>query len=670
MLPDGSYLVSNDNFGGGNPARTQIYRSTDQGATWTYRSEVNAFWSSLFVHGGAIYLLGTSGEYGNLVIRRSTDAGATWTTPANSATGLLRSGGYHTAPMPVIVHNGRIWRAFEDTAGGNGWPRHFRAFLMSAPVGADLLNAASWTFTSSMASSNTWVGGKFNGWLEGNVVLTPDGRLVDILRADVDAGTPEKAAIIDFGTTGNSGVFDPAGTPATDASDLSGFIEFPGGAKKFSIRQDPADGSYWALVNPVLPAWSASVPGSIRNTVALVHSENLTTWETKAHLVFHPDVMKHGFQYLDWQFDGDDLIAVSRTSWNGADYHNSNLTTFHRFAGFRSLTPEDSVETGNVQWSLPGVEAFGTAFSPGLLENGIAAYTNRNYVWGDVPAAFAGSLVTRVGGGVNPDLTIRAKAAGRIYLAVSSVAPAPDMTGWTPTGLSMFYTDTGKTRLSIYQRDVEAGEELVPSQTNWNGTILLVPPAPGPVGWWRCEGSYEGTTVADQLYNFHGVPSASSPVTVTGVVGNALSFTQASAQHVNLGDVFSLTGTPFTIAFWIKTTAGDLTYRVPLSRMATGGYDGYHFSVNPPGYPGKIRFVASSAAEELVSSTVLNDGLWHHVAVTLVPGGEMVLYLDGVEQGRRSSPVIRRTAAPLRFGAQTAGSAADARFEGVMDNGA
>lgn len=667
VLPDGSYLVSNDNFGGGNPPKTQIYRSTDQGQTWTFRSEVTAFWSNLFVHEGAVYLLGTSGEYGNLVIRKSTDLGQTWTSPSGSTTGLLRAGSYHTAPMPAIVHNGRIWRAFEDIGAGNGWPRHFRAFLMSAPVGADLLNATSWTFTASMTSSNAWLSGKFSGWLEGNVVLAPDGRLVDILRADVTAGTPERAAMIDFGTTGAAGTFDPAGTPGTDATDLSGFINFPGGAKKFSIRQDPDDGSYWALANPVLPAWAASLPGTIRNTVALLHSPDLRNWETRTHLVFHPDVLKHGFQYLDWQFDGEDLIAVSRTSWNGADYHNSNLTTFHRFADFRSLTMADSVETGSVGWNFSGVEAYGRAFAPALLEDGNVAYSNRAYVWGEVPAAFAGSMITRVGGGVNPQLELRADTARRIYVAASKVAPVPDMTGWTDTGLSMFYSDPGKTRLSIYQRDVAAGQAVVPPQTNWNGTILLVPPAPGPVGWWRCENNYEGTTAADHLLNFHGTLSASAPVQVPGVAGNALSFTQASAQHANLGDVFPLTRVPFTIAYWMKTAPGDAIYRIPLSKMATGAYDGYLFCVNPPGLPGKVRFLASSTSDQLVSGVSVNDGLWHHVAVTLVPGGQMILYVDGVEQGRRASPVIRKTAASLRFGAQTAGTAADPRFQGALD---
>ncbi len=443
ILPDGSYVASHDLFGSGI-VKTAIFRSTDQGVTWTARTDFPAYWSNLFVHNNALYCMGTSKDYGNLVIRRSDDSGLTWTTPTTATTGLIRSGQYHTAPMPMVIHGGRIWRAFEDIGAGNGWPRHFRAFLMSAALDADLLDAASWTTTAPMTSSNTWLGGDNNGWLEGNVVEAPDGRLVDFLRADMDAGKSERAAIIDFGVAGTTGTFDPNGRPAENSTDLSGFIDFPGGAKKFTIHRDPDTGDYWSLVNPVLPAWSTRIPGEIRNTVALVHSADLVHWETRCYLLFHPDTAKHGFQYLDWQFDGDDIIAASRTSWDGADYHNANLLTFHRFEDFRSLTMADSVPTGGLTWKFPGVTATGNGFTPGLLENGRTAYTNRTYTWSEVPPEFAESLITRIGGGANPDLLIRATQAGRLYLAASQLAPAPDLTGWTPTGTSMYFLTTAK----------------------------------------------------------------------------------------------------------------------------------------------------------------------------------------------------------------------------------
>ncbi|MBR2465887.1 MAG: hypothetical protein IKB38_03020 [Clostridia bacterium] len=45
---------------------------------------------------------------------------------------------------------------------------------------------------------------------------------------------------------------------------------------------------------------------------------------------------KVGFQYVDFEFDGDDVIFLCRTAINGAaSYHDSNCQTFHRIKDFR-----------------------------------------------------------------------------------------------------------------------------------------------------------------------------------------------------------------------------------------------------------------------------------------------------------------------------------------------
>ena len=46
---------------------------------------------------------------------------------------------------------------------------------------------------------------------------------------------------------------------------------------------------------------------------------------------------KVGFQYVDWVFEGDDIIAVSRTAFNNAyNYHNANHITFHRIKDYKN----------------------------------------------------------------------------------------------------------------------------------------------------------------------------------------------------------------------------------------------------------------------------------------------------------------------------------------------
>ncbi len=73
----------------------------------------------------------------------------------------------------------------EDAAGPGGWGKHFRAFMMSAPAGADLLVAEHWTATNRIGRDPSWLDGTFGGWLEGNAVATPDGEVVDVpMRTD------------------------------------------------------------------------------------------------------------------------------------------------------------------------------------------------------------------------------------------------------------------------------------------------------------------------------------------------------------------------------------------------------------------------------------------------------------------------------------------------------
>ena len=88
----------------------------------------------------------------------------------------------------------------------------------------------------------------------------------------------------------------------------------------------------------------ASLPaGKVRNTLVLKSSADLKNWIVEKVLLHHPDVLKHGFQYVDWQFDRKDIIFLSRTAYDddlgGADnFHNANYLTFHRIKNFRNFS--------------------------------------------------------------------------------------------------------------------------------------------------------------------------------------------------------------------------------------------------------------------------------------------------------------------------------------------
>jgi hypothetical protein len=322
VVPNGDYVASHDWFGPATSFDTTfVFRSTNKGVTWQRVAELKGqFWSTLFVHDKALYILGNSKRFGAVVIRRSNDGGDTWTTPAGPENGiLLPESIYHCAPVPVVVHGGRVWRAMEDQHGREkGWGRWFRTFAMSAPTEADLLKAASWATTNRLASDPAWDPAKMSGWLEGNVVPDPQGKLVNILRYETQRG--EIAALCRISADGTTQTFDPD----------SGFIELPGGRSKFTIRYDAKSKRYWSLVN------KQRNPIAVRNVLALVSSADLREWRTESILLMHPDSGNHAFQYPDWVFDGDHILAASRTAWGDAhSMHDANYLTFHRVRNFR-----------------------------------------------------------------------------------------------------------------------------------------------------------------------------------------------------------------------------------------------------------------------------------------------------------------------------------------------
>ena len=331
-MADGTYVVSHDNFGKDSTEdKTLIFQSRDKGATWNQIAKLQGqWWSTLFVHRTNLYIIGTTRAYGFAAIRRSSDGGKTSTEPKDADSGLLLADGrYHCAPVPVIVHHGRIWRAMEDAMGGGGWGKQFRAFMMSAPEDADLLQAKSWTFSNRIERNPDWLDGSFDGWLEGNAVVLPDGQMADILRV-ASTNYPEHAAIIRISTDGKNATFE--------LRKIS--WNFPAASKKFTIRFDPQTKRYWSLANPVPKKFQNNQPDHTRNTLALISSNDCRDWRVERSLFQNPDVKKHGYQYVDWLFEGDDLIAVIRVAhdddFEGANnYHNSNYITFYRVKNFR-----------------------------------------------------------------------------------------------------------------------------------------------------------------------------------------------------------------------------------------------------------------------------------------------------------------------------------------------
>lgn len=331
VLSDGTLVASHDWFGkGGGPQRTTFFESKDQGGSWKKIGEVYRQSSStLFrIKDDTLYLIGYCNPSisrlkngGCIAIRRSTDGGRTWTNPIDAKSGLLFCDrDYYSDPVPVLIHNGRIWWQVDIMGDRKGkrWPSWFKMAVISAPVGSDLLDRANWTISNTV----DWPAkdDRHHGWLEGNTVADPKGNLHVLARLETAKGRFGRfVACLDLSKDGKCLTFDPE----------KGIVSFPGGGSKFCIRYDQKSNLYWSLTNWVRPEQKG-----IRNTLALVSSPDLKEWSIRK-IVYENEKSSNAFQYIDWRIVNNDIYFVCRLAWYGWNFHDSNYLSFDKVKNFR-----------------------------------------------------------------------------------------------------------------------------------------------------------------------------------------------------------------------------------------------------------------------------------------------------------------------------------------------
>ena len=334
QFPDGDLLASMDLFEGGAPQNlTLLFSSHDNGKSWSYVSELfPCFWAKPFFHRGVLYVLSCSTEYGDLLIGASYDKGKSFTEPVillRGSNGKKGNTGIHKNPQPVVEYQGRIYNTLE----WGSWGKHFHApMVMSAKADADLLDPNSWSFSEPVCYNENWAGlphGPSTGNIEGCLTVAPDGKLYNIMRYDMRHLDPNYGLVIRY-------LVDTEHPEAPLTFDTA--IPFPANHSKFEIKKDQVTGIYYTICNRI----TCSEDSNKRTLLSLMRSTDTLHWELVCDLMDYrkedPDGTQIGFQYVDFVFQGEDILYLCRTALNGAEnYHNSNYITFHRIENFRHL---------------------------------------------------------------------------------------------------------------------------------------------------------------------------------------------------------------------------------------------------------------------------------------------------------------------------------------------
>ncbi len=313
---------------------TEFVRSFDGGKTWTKLAFFERVtYVGMIEHEGQLILMGTqksetpssSGQYPTHV----------WIAFYDPASGVMKKeintgiDAWGTAPTSIVIQNGRIYRAHNYG-------------VVSADLSKDLSKKANWTktavprevltkadYANALGIEEKSITGTYL-LEEGNVVVAPDGVSLYVLYR-IDA-SPTWGYAAAFALSSDGTTLTKLAASKTGFAD--GIIRFPGNQTKFQIRYDQKTGMYLTLVN--ICTQESDSPHR-RNVLALVASSDLVSWQTVGIMLTDREMMNdthsayaHAFQYVSFDFVGDDLVMVVREAvGNACNYHNSNAITMY-----------------------------------------------------------------------------------------------------------------------------------------------------------------------------------------------------------------------------------------------------------------------------------------------------------------------------------------------------
>lgn len=236
---------------------------------------------------------------------------------------------------------------------------------------------------------------------------------------------------------------------------------------------------------------------------------------------------------------------------------------------------------------------------------------------------------------------LRAAARRALILVLApagAVLAQPTITNFAPNpaGVGQSVTLTGTNLTSATALSVNGISVSTASITNNSATSLVFRvPAGAPAS---------GTTSVTTA----GGTATSTALAVLAAPGNSLSF-DGTSDYVNV--LLPVQGN-FTIEFWLRTSMASTTSGQWYN--GTGLVDGEVSGVvNDFGTSllgGKLAFGTGNPDYTISSTTTINDGKWHHVAVTRTQAsGQLQIYIDAVLETTGTAGNVGLLSAPPRL---------------------
>jgi len=403
----------------------------------------------------------------------------------------------------------------------------------------------------------------------------------------------------------------------------------------------PADGSMVDADSVVLE-WSPGLHAAMHDVYVSTSFDDVNTAGTSSG-----DVYKGRQSELKYPFDPLDPFAAMPVT-RGATY-------------YWRIDEVNGVNTwrGDI-WSFWVVSNFN--YNPNPADEATFVPVTTDLSWSKGNWAKKGHIVY-----LSTDFaTVNNKVPGTIggvgYLGVAS----PETVTTIPIPGDLLYNTTYYWRADVVETTspMKAYKGEVWSFT----TVPFVPISdPNLVGWWKLDGEAPGFVFDYSGHDNHGTAQGGIAV-VPGHDANAFDFDGVN-DYISMDGYKGIIGQrPLTVAAWVKTSAAATGTMVNWGVQADGQRVDFRVNV------GRLRY--EHGGGNVQGNTVMNDGQWHHVALTIIAGAtatypDVTLYLDGRDDTIPSTdldPVLNIAAGEdFRIGVRGTASPDDRFFGGLID---